>query len=64
MLAGRFDAYAATTEYRQALFTSPTLPTGSHTVTITVIASKSAASAGRNVIIDSFTTRSGESPAR
>ncbi|MFH8252086.1 polysaccharide lyase 8 family protein [Microbacterium sp. B2969] len=54
VVLGRYDGYAPTTTFRQAVFTSPVLAAGAHTVTVTRTGTKSAASSGRNIILDSI----------
>ncbi len=54
IVVGRYDGYAPTPTYRQAVFTSAELPPGQHTITVTRTGTKSAAAATRNIILDSI----------
>lgn len=54
VVVGRIDGYSADREYRQVVFTSKTLPAGSHTISVTTIADKNPESTGRNSIVDAL----------
>jgi hypothetical protein len=53
-LVATVDGYSATSKYATPLYTSPTGPRGTHTLTITRTGSKNAAAIGTNLIIDAF----------
>jgi len=50
------NGYSATTKYQQSLFSTSTLSSGSHTITVTRTGQKDARSTGTNSIVDAFLT--------
>jgi hypothetical protein len=63
-LIATVDGYSATSKYGNALYTSPTGPRGTHTITVTRTGAKNTAAVGTNLIIDAFrVTDSGATPA-
>jgi hypothetical protein len=53
-LAATVDGYSAASKYGSALYTSPTGPRGTHTITVTRTGAKNPAATGTNLIIDAF----------
>ena len=57
------DLYSATNQYKQAVYTSPTLSYGTHTIRVERSGNKNAASAGRTIDVDSFVVPDSRPPA-
>ena len=62
-LVSRVDLYSAANQFKQVVYTSPTLSYGTHTLRIERSGDKNAASSGRTVDVDSFVVLDTRPPA-